>query len=88
MHVPMLQANDMQFYVASPLFILLYLRGARAGAAAVVAVAALSTVGMAVGTALLQWSALTLDGKWTVDYSEQTYTMPWFRCLPYLVGMR
>eukprot|EP00611_Tribonema_gayanum_P001510 TRINITY_DN1110_c1_g1_i2.p1 TRINITY_DN1110_c1_g1~~TRINITY_DN1110_c1_g1_i2.p1 ORF type:complete len:767 (-),score=284.50 TRINITY_DN1110_c1_g1_i2:1197-3497(-) len=80
-------ANDMQFYLLSPFFIILFLRNHIAGAAATAGIVAASTAAMVYGTVTDGWSALTLDGEWTVRYSQNTYTMPWFRIVPYLLGM-
>ncbi|CAM9228319.1 unnamed protein product, partial [Phaeothamnion confervicola] len=80
-------ANDMQFYVVSPFFIVLYLRNKALGAAATVGVLLASVGAMMWGTYARQWSALTFDGAWVVAYSEETYTQPWARIVPYLLGM-
>ena len=50
----------MQFYLLSPCFILLYVRGVKAGISGFVTVVALSTLGMVYGSVALNWSALTL----------------------------
>jgi hypothetical protein len=59
-----------------------------AGIMAVGIVLLVSTIAMIIGTVTRNWSALTLDGSWTIKYSQETYTMPWFRIVPYLMGMR
>ena len=54
----------MQFYLLSPLFILLYVKGVKAGLAGVIIATLISTAGMLYGSIVLDWSALTL-GKHT-----------------------
>ncbi|CAM9306129.1 unnamed protein product [Chrysoparadoxa australica] len=80
-------ANDMQFYIVSPIFIVLYLNRPRLGCLLVALVLLASTAGMVYGTFAGDWSALTLDGSWTIKYSQEAYTAPWFRIVPYLMGM-
>eukprot|EP00752_Nemacystus_decipiens_P006535 g5886.t1 len=80
-------ADDMQFYMVSPVFIVLYMRRKWWGIWATFAGIASSTAAMAIGTYVRGWSALTLDGAWVVKYSEETYTTPYFRIVSYLIGM-
>ncbi|CBN77498.1 conserved unknown protein [Ectocarpus siliculosus] len=80
-------ADDMQFYMVSPVFIVLYMRRKWWGVAATFLAIVASTAAMAIGTYVRGWSALTLDGSWVVKYSEETYTAPYFRIVSYLMGM-
>ncbi|CAM9170227.1 unnamed protein product, partial [Hapterophycus canaliculatus] len=80
-------ADDMQFYMVSPVFIVLYMRRRWWGLAVTFLAIAASTAAMAIGTYVRGWSALTLDGSWVVKYSEETYTTPYFRIVSYLIGM-
>lgn len=63
-------ASPKQFYVVSPLFIVLYMRRKWCGICATIAAIIAPTVAMAWGTYGRGWSALTLDGSWVVKYSE------------------
>eukprot|EP00903_Cladosiphon_okamuranus_P009857 g9367.t1 len=80
-------ADDMQFYMVSPVFIVLYMRRKWWGVWATFMAIAASTAAMAIGTYARGWSALTLDGAWVIKYSEETYTTPYFRIVSYLIGM-
>lgn len=76
-----------QFYMVSPVFIVLYMRRKWWGISATFFAIAASTAAMAIGTFARGWSALTLDGAWVIKYSEETYTTPYFRIVSYLIGM-
>lgn len=68
-----------QFYIVSPLFIVLYMRRKLWGILTIFLAIAASTIAMAVGTYARGWSALTMDGSWVVKYSEaSSWKIPYY----------
>lgn len=80
-------ANDMQFFVLSPFFVLIYKYNAYLGLLAAVGVCILSCALAFCGTLWYDWSAHSFDGLWVTDYTMYVYTKPQYRIASYAVGI-
>lgn len=80
-------ADDMQFYLVSPFFAVLYLKSARLGLGLTLLTCVLSSVAAAWGTYEGDWSAHSFDGLWVTKYAILFYTKPHMRIPPYCIGM-
>lgn len=80
-------ANDMQFYFASPLFVVLFMRSKWVGIGAAAAVVLTSVLLTHSYTLRYGWSGQSLDGLAVTKYAIGYYTKPLFRAVPYFIGV-
>ncbi|GAB5371884.1 hypothetical protein AAMO2058_001618400 [Amorphochlora amoebiformis] len=80
-------ANDMQFYLITPLFILAFLKNRGMAVTLVLCITLASTSAAFLSAKSFNWSAADLDGAAVTAYDREGYIMPYFRIPAYLIGM-
>jgi len=79
-------ANDMQFYLLTPLFIVAYRRSVKWTVALCTFIITVSTTSAFLVAKSEHWSAADLDGAAVGAYDREGYIMPYFRIPAYLIG--
>jgi len=80
-------ADDMQFYILSPLFFTLYYYRNLTGMTVTLVVCVAMIILTVKQTIDGPWSDLTFDGELVTNFSHYGYTVPWVKAPPYLIGM-
>lgn len=84
-------ANDMQFFLLVPIFVLIYRSKHRFGrwiaCAAVSACLLVCIISSAVLTVKDHWSPISWDSAEGTNYREQGFSRPWIRCASYMIGI-
>jgi len=80
-------ADDMQFYLLSPIFFVIYYYRNLTGMTLTLLVCGALVLLSVQETLQGKWSDFTFDGQWVTNFSHYGYTVPWVKAPPYLIGM-
>ena len=80
-------AVDMQCFILSPIFVLLYFQNCWLGLGITISVSIISSMAAFMGTFANNWSPHSFDGLWVTNYTIEVYTKPQYRISSYTVGM-
>jgi len=83
-------ANDMQFFLLVPVFVVLYRYSSIGKKLAISGLLALTAACIAITWHLsidMHWSPSTWDAEENINYTEEGFSRPWVRITPYTIGM-